>query len=260
MFNLTPAAKNILIINGIIFIFTSGFIIEEFGLRYILSENFEPYQFLTYMWIHAGFGHLFSNMFAVLIFAPILERVWGSRKFFMFYLITGIGAGILYTGINFVESYSLENKVNNYVNQPSPEAFRKLFLDEGKEYYNQIYNFIEDEYSANPNSSKNIDKSINYAYDLLNAKTDIPMVGASGAVFGILLAFAMLFPNMQLMLLIPPIPIKAKYLVLVYGLYELWSEFNRMPGDNVAHLAHLGGMLIAYIILRYWKNKYGTYY
>ena len=260
MFNLTPAAKNILIINGIIFIFTSGFIIEEFGLRYILSENFEPYQFLTYMWIHAGFGHLFSNMFAVLIFAPILERVWGSRKFFLFYLITGIGAGILYTGINFVESYSLENKVNNYVNQPSPEAFRKLFLDEGKEYYNQIYNFIEDEYSANPNSSKNIDKSINYAYDLLNAKTDIPMVGASGAVFGILLAFAMLFPNMQLMLLIPPIPIKAKYLVLVYGLYELWSEFNRMPGDNVAHLAHLGGMLIAYIILRYWKNKYGTYY
>ena len=96
--------------------------------------------------------------------------------------------------------------------------------------------------------------------DLLNAKTDIPMVGASGAVFGILLAFAILFPNMQLMLLIPPIPIKAKYLVLVYGIYELWSEFNRMPGDNVAHLAHLGGMLIAYIILRYWKNKYGTYY
>ena len=69
-----------------------------------------------------------------------------------------------------------------------------------------------------------------------------------------------IFPNMQLMLLIPPVPIKAKYLVLVYGFYEIWSEFNRMPGDNVAHLAHLGGMLIAYIILRYWKNKYGTYY
>jgi len=199
-------------------------------------------------------------MFAVLVFAPILEKVWGSRKFFTFYLITGIGAGILYTGVNFIENYSLENKVNNYINQPSPEAFRKLFLNEGKEYYNQVYNFIEDDYSVNPNSSKNIDKSISYAYDLLNAKTDIPMVGASGAVFGILLAFAMLFPNMQLMLLIPPIPVKAKYLVLFYGLYEIWSEFNRMPGDNVAHLAHLGGMLIAYIILRYWKNKYGTYY
>ncbi len=260
MFNLTPAAKNILILNGIIFIFTSNYIIESFGLRYILSDNFQPYQFLTYMWIHAGFGHLFSNMFAVIVFAPILERVWGSRKFFIFYLITGVGAGVLYTGVNFVENFNLENKILRYVSQPSPEAFRKLFLDEGKEYYNQVYNFIEEEYSTNPTSSKNKDKSIQYAYDLLNAKTDIPMVGASGAVFGILLAFAMLFPNMQLMLLIPPIPIKAKYLVLVYGFYELWSEFNRMPGDNVAHLAHLGGMLIAYIILRYWKNKYGTYY
>ena len=260
MFNLTPAAKNILILNGIIFIFTSNYIIESFGLRYILSENFQPYQFLTYMWIHAGFGHLFSNMFAVIVFAPILERVWGSRKFFIFYLITGVGAGVLYTGVNFVENFNLENKILRYVSQPSPEAFRKLFLDERKEYYNQVYNFIEEEYSTNPTSSKNKDKSIQYAYDLLNAKTDIPMVGASGAVFGILLAFAMLFPNMQLMLLIPPIPIKAKYLVLVYGFYELWSEFNRMPGDNVAHLAHLGGMLIAYIILRYWKNKYGTYY
>ena len=260
MFNLTPAAKNILILNGIIFIFTSNYIIESFGLRYIFSDNFQPYQFLTYMWIHAGFGHLFSNMFAVIVFAPILERVWGSRKFFIFYLITGVGAGVLYTGVNFVENFNLENKILRYVSQPSPDAFRKLFLDEGKEYYNQVYNFIEEEYSINPTSSKNKDKSIQYAYDLLNAKTDIPMVGASGAVFGILLAFAMLFPNMQLMLLIPPIPIKAKYLVLVYGFYELWSEFNRMPGDNVAHLAHLGGMLIAYIILRYWKNKYGTYY
>ena len=85
MFNLTPAAKNILIINGIIFILTSQFFLgNEFGLRYILSDNFKPYQFLTYMWLHAGFGHLFSNMFAVIVFAPILERVWGSRKFFIF--------------------------------------------------------------------------------------------------------------------------------------------------------------------------------
>ena len=84
MFNLTPAAKNILIINGIIFLFTGGYIIEEFGLRYLLSDNFKPYQFLTYMWIHAGFGHLFSNMFAVLVFAPILEREFGDLKIFYF--------------------------------------------------------------------------------------------------------------------------------------------------------------------------------
>ena len=90
MFNLTPTAKNILIINVIIFFLTSNYIIEEFGLRYLLSENFKPYQILSYMWIHAGFGHLFSNMFAVLVFAPILERVWGSRKFFIFYYFINI--------------------------------------------------------------------------------------------------------------------------------------------------------------------------
>ena len=259
MFNLTPAAKNILIINGIIFILTSGFIIESFGLRYILSDNFKPYQFLTYMWIHAGFGHLFSNMFYVIIFAPILERVWGSRKFFIFYLVTGVGAGILYSGVNFFENYSLETKVKTYQQNPNPENFRKFILENSKEYYNQLYDFISG-YSENPNNEEYIRESISISNTILKNNNDIPMVGASGAVFGILLAFAMLFPNMQLMLLIPPIPIKAKYLVLVYGFYEIWSEFNRMPGDNVAHLAHLGGMLIAYIILRYWKNKYGTYY
>lgn len=259
MFNLTPAAKNILIINGIIFLFTTGYVIEWFGLRYILSPEFKPYQFLTYMWIHAGIGHIFSNMFAVLVFGPILERVWGSRKFFIFYLITGVGAGVLYSGVNFIENFNLENKVMRYTSQPSPESFRKLILDESKEYYNQLYDFISG-YSENPSNEEYIKESISISNTILRNNNDIPMVGASGAVFGILLAFAMLFPNMQLMLLIPPIPIKAKYLVLVYGFYEIWSEFNRMPGDNVAHLAHLGGMLIAYIILRYWKNKYGTYY
>tara|TARA_Y100000590_G_scaffold250300_1_gene281178 strand:- start:53 stop:832 length:780 start_codon:yes stop_codon:yes gene_type:complete len=259
MFNLTPAAKNILIINVIIFFLTSNYVIEEFGLRYLLSENFRPYQILTYMWIHAGFGHLFSNMFAVLVFAPILERVWGSRKFFIFYLITGVGAGILYSGVNFFENYSLENKVRTYQQNPSPDSFRKFILNNSKEYYNQLYDFIN-EFSENPNSDIYINESIVITETILKNNNDIPMIGASGAVFGILLAFAMLFPNMQLMLLIPPIPIKAKYLVLVYGLYEIWSEFNRMPGDNVAHLAHLSGMLIAYIILRYWKKKYGTYY
>ena len=259
MFNLTPAAKNILIINGVIFLLTGGYIIEEFGLRYILSDNFKPYQFLTYMWIHAGFGHLFSNMFAVIVFAPILEKVWGSRKFFTFYLITGIGAGILYSGVNFYENYSLELEVRSYQSNPNPDSFRKFILDNSKEYYNQLYDFISG-YTDNPSDKGYIKESIDITNTILRSNNDVPMVGASGAVFGILLAFAMLFPNMQLMLLIPPIPIKAKYLVLVYGLYEIWSEFNRMPGDNVAHLAHLGGMLIGYVILRYWKNKYGTYY
>ena len=263
MFQLTPAAKNILIINGIIFILSDfvglrSYIIESFGMRYFHSENFQPYQILTYMWVHGGFGHLFSNMFSVLIFAPILERVWGSKKFLIYYLATGIGAGVLYSGINYYENYSFEVKVKSYEQNPSPESFRKLVLNNSSEYYNQLYDFI-DSYEQNPSNS-NDNLSIAYANDLLKVKSDVPMVGASGAVFGILLAFAMLFPNMELMLLFFPIPVKAKYLVLVYGIYELWSEINRMPGDNVAHFAHLGGMLIGYLILKYWKRKYGTFY
>jgi len=263
MFQLTPAAKNILIINGIIFILSDfiglrSYIIENFGMRYFHSENFQPYQILTYMWVHGGFGHLFGNMFSVLVFAPILERVWGSKKFLIYYLITGIGAGILYSGINYYENYSFEIKVKSYEQNPSPESFRKLVLNNSSEYYNQLYDFI-DSYEQNPSNS-NDNLSIAYANDLLKVKSDVPMVGASGAVFGILLAFAMLFPNMELMLLFFPIPVKAKYLVLVYGIYELWSEINRMPGDNVAHFAHLGGMLIGYLILKYWKRKYGTFY
>ena len=263
MFHLTPAAKNILIINGIIFILSDfvglrSYIIESFGMRYFHSENFQPYQILTYMWVHGGFGHLFSNMFSVLIFAPILEKVWGSKKFLIYYLATGIGAGILYSGINYYENYSFEVKVKSYEQNPSPESFRKLVLNNSSEYYNQLYDFI-DSYEQNPSSS-NDNLSIAYANDLLKVKSDVPMVGASGAVFGILLAFAMLFPNMELMLLFLPIPVKAKYVVLVYGIYELWSEINRMPGDNVAHFAHLGGMLIGYLILKYWKRKYGTFY
>jgi len=263
MFQLTPAAKNILIINGIIFILSDfvglrSYIIENFGMRYFHSENFQPYQILTYMWVHGGFGHLFSNMFSVLIFAPILEKVWGSKKFLIYYLATGIGAGILYSGINYYENYSFEVKVKSYEQNPSPESFRKLVLNNSSEYYSQLYDFI-DSYEQNPSSS-NDNLSIAYANDLLKVKSDVPMVGASGAVFGILLAFAMLFPNMELMLLFLPIPVKAKYVVLVYGIYELWSEINRMPGDNVAHFAHLGGMLIGYLILKYWKRKYGTFY
>jgi len=263
MFQLTPAAKNILIINGIIFILSDfiglrSYIIENFGMRYFHSENFQPYQILTYMWVHGGFGHLFGNMFSVLVFAPILERVWGSKKFLIYYLITGIGAGILYSGINYYENYSFEIKVKSYEQNPSPESFRKLVLNNSSEYYNQLYDFI-DSYEQNPSNS-NDNLSIAYANDLLKVKSDVPMVGAAGAVFGILLAFAMLFPNMELMLLFFPIPVKAKYVVLVYGIYELWSEINRMPGDNVAHFAHLGGMLIGYLILKYWKRKYGTFY
>ena len=117
-----------------------------------------------------------------------------------------------------------------------------------------------DKYYDDASNSSYIEQSVTVVNQIYEDLSNIPMVGASGAVFGILLAFAMLFPNTELLLLIPPMPVKAKYLVLFYGLYELYSEINRSTGDNVAHLAHLSGMLIAYILLKYWQQKRGNYY
>ena len=119
---------------------------------------------------------------------------------------------------------------------------------------------FSDEYYDNPDDSYYKNQALSIVQTMYDSRTNIPMVGASGAVFGILMAFGMLFPNTVLMLLFPPIPIKAKYLVFFYGMYELYSEIARSPGDNVAHLAHLSGMLIAFILLKYWQNKSNRFY
>lgn len=264
MMRITPMVKNILIINVGIFIihaFLSLPLEQLLGLRVIFAEEFAPFQFLTYMWIHGGFGHLLGNMFAVFIFGPMLEQVWGSKRFLTFYLICGIGAGVLYGAADFVETLPLKNDKEAYLEDPNPDAF-SLFIVEHKSPRYNLSGLAEfsDNYYDHPNDVGYKSQAIQVVKGIYSDLTNIPMVGASGAVFGILLAFAMLFPNTELFLLFPPIPIKAKYLVLFYGLYELYSEFSRTSGDNVAHLAHLGGMLIAYILLKIWQKDNGRFY
>lgn len=262
---LTPVAKNILIINVAILLLTSMMrldLAEWFGLRVVYSTEFAPYQFLTYMWLHGGTWHLIGNMIAVLVFAPMLETVWGSKRFLTFYLICGIGAGLLYGTADAIEKLPLKNEIESYIENPSPEDFYSLVIKAksvgltkgGINYLSELY----DNYSKNPAYRE---QTISEARGLYNAViTRGNMIGASGAVFGILFAFAFLFPNTELFLLFPPIPIKAKYLVFFYAMYELYSEFNRTPGDNVAHLAHLGGMVIAFILLKFWKNDTKRFY
>ncbi len=259
MFRLTPMVKNILLINVGIF-FLQSFIpinfIDLFGLRYIFAQKFAPYQFVTYMWIHGGFGHLLGNMFAVFIFGPILERLWGGKKFLTFYLITGIGAGILFGAVDFIEKRQLEKDRQAFLNNPNPDNFNLFILEHRSQGFNLngLADYSDDFYEY-PENSQYIDQSVAIVNEIYNDLCNIPMVGASGAVFGILMAFGMLFPNMELLLLFPPIPIKAKYLVLFYGLFELYAEFSRMPGDNVAHFAHLGGMIIAFVLIKYWRQN-----
>lgn len=262
MFNLTPMVKNILLINVVVFLlsnFMSFDLVSILGLRYIFAESFRPFQFFSYMWMHGGFWHLFSNMFAVLIFGPMLERMWGPTKLLAFYLITGIGAGVLYAGVNFYEVRQVQNAAEMYVQSPNPELFNEFVVEHGSHFYNRLYDFINT-YAANPENAKYIAESKALAMQVYETKANIPMVGASGAVFGILMAFGMMFPNTVLYLLFPPIPVKAKYLVMFYGAYEIYSEINRSAGDNVAHFAHLSGMLIAFLLLKYWQNKSGNYY
>lgn len=259
---LTPIVKNLLIINVAIFLLQSFVEIDFvniFGLHYIKSDLFRPYQFLSHIFIHGGWGHIFSNMFAVFIFAPMLERVWGSHRFLAFYLITGLGAGLLYSAVTYYEVSTLESQVTSYIEAPTPEKFDTFILENAEFAYQRLSTFI-DEYYDNPGAPSYINESKQYVTQLLERKEDVPMVGASGAVFGILMAFGLLFPNTELFLLFFPFPIKAKYFVLFYGLYELYTGFERVPGDNVAHFAHLGGMLFAYILIKIWGNKYNSFY
>jgi membrane associated rhomboid family serine protease len=260
MFNrITPVVKNILLVNVGIFLIQSFLklpLSDIFGLRVVFADDFAPYQFLTYMWIHGNFGHLLGNMFAVFIFGPILEQVWGPKRFFTFYLITGIGAAAIFGLADFAEKYPMKKDADSYLANPNPDDFSLFIVDHKSVRYNvAVLADFADEFYDHPTDKEYIAQSREIVKVMYTQTANVPMIGASGAVFGILMAFAMLFPNMQLMLLFPPIPIRAKYLVFFYAMFEIYSEINRSAGDNVAHLAHIGGMLIAFILLKFFWHK-----
>ncbi|WP_286756295.1 MULTISPECIES: rhomboid family intramembrane serine protease [Roseivirga] len=261
---LTPLVKNLLIINIGIALIQGFFKIDlgdYFGLYYISAPEFKPFQFVTYMFLHSteSIMHIFGNMFALFIFGPLLEQFLGAKKFLILYMVTGIGAGLFYTAVNYVEVSAVHRDVNAYILNPNPDDFNRLLIDHGDNLNPQIYEFVDD-YSRNPNSQQLERQSVSLAEQLYRLYGQYNMVGASGAVFGILAAFALFFPNTELFLLFIPFPIKAKYLVTVYILYEVFAELQRAPGDNVAHLAHIGGALIAFFMVRYWKKQRRDFY
>lgn len=258
----TPVVKNLLIVNIVIFAGASFMhldLVDLMGLRYIFADEFMPHQFITYMFMHGGWGHLFGNMFALFVFGPMLERFWGPKKFFSFYMITGVGAGILYAMVNFYEVNQVQRAAESYMANPDYESFNTFMAEHASNYYNNVYDFI-DRFGNQQNSAQYLEESKNVVRQIYQGVANVPMIGASGAVFGILMAFGLLFPNTELMLLIPPMPVKAKYLVAFYGLYEIYAELQRNPGDNVAHWAHLGGMLIAFILIKIWRGKRDSFY
>lgn len=221
MNNLPTVTKNLLIINvlcffGMLVAKRYGIDVENLlGLHFFLASDFNLSQLISYMFMHANFQHIFFNMFAVWMFGRVLEQVWGPRRFLTYYLICGIGAGLIQELVQYLE-----------------------------------YAFILSNYDS---VNLGIAGGIIPMEEYLNMMTT---VGASGAVYGILLAFGMLFPNSQMFIFPLPFPIKAKYFVIGYAVLELFLGLG--GGDGVAHFAHLGGMLFGLILIIYWRKKNGN--
>lgn len=240
-FSLLPlVVKNLLIINGLFFLTALVLqtqlnydLSDKLGLHYPLSDDFQPWQLVSYMFMHGSFMHLFFNMFALWMFGNTLENHWGPKKFLIYYMVTGIGAGIIQIIVTHFRLMSLYSEI-------SAEDLN-MVLNQGAEILQRGQNYSE------PVAGK-----INL---LVNSVT----VGASGAVFGILLAFGMLFPN-TLLYIYFAIPIKAKWFVILYGAVELYSGIANNQGDNVAHFAHLGGMLFGFILIKFWQKRSNTFY
>ncbi len=267
MFRLTPVVKNLLIINVVVFLLQNLVTAIDFtsllAMHKIGSDGFRPYQLFTYMFVHGGLGHIFFNMLGLAFLGPLLEQFWGPKRFLIFYLVTGIGAGVLFAGIEYYRTSQVEEQVQHYISDPSPARFAS-FVDEYNnrlrpQYRQEIIQFLE-YYGSHEEDPNTVETSKKYVNLLLQASKAGIMLGASGAVYGILMAFGLLFPNTKLMLLFPPIPVKAKYLVLALGAYAIYAGFSRSEGDTVAHFAHLGGMIFAFIMIQIWKGQHNKFY
>lgn len=249
-----PIVKNLLIINVVMFLIQmimpnsiDNMITNYLGLHYFGSQLFAPYQIVTHIFLHANIAHLFSNMFALWMFGRILEDQIGSQRFLIYYSVCGIGAALLHSGVVAWEMWDIKDSVATFLANPTPGMFDALVIDN---FPASISDDFLNSWYANPDSQQHINSAVVAARDLLSKSANTVTVGASGAVFGILLAFGYLHPNDRIMLLIPPIPMKAKYFVMGYAVVELMLGLT--DNGNIAHFAHLGGMIFGYIMLRYW--------
>jgi len=265
---LTPVVKNLLIINALFFLATYSLgktfninLYDSLGLRYFGADNFMPYQFITYMFMHGGFMHIFFNMFALYMFGNVLEQVWGPKRFLFYYFFTGIGAAVLHYAVFYFQMQPTLSAINDFLAQPTNEGLH-IFLK--SEHFQMVshklygaYQVFTESYNAQILAYPDIalENGIEfisfYKKEFINAPN---VVGASGAVFGILLAFGMLFPNTMLYVYFA-IPIKAKYFVMIYGAIELYLGISNSGGSNIAHFAHLGGMLFGFILIKLWNKS-----
>lgn len=258
---LPPVVKNLLIINGLFFVATillepRGISLDKlFGLHYVEAPDFKIWQIFTYMFMHGNFGHLFFNMFSLWMFGAAIENLWGSKRFIIYYLITGIGAAIIHYVVIYFQIYQDIALFNVFLENPNLDNYRNLaelvHSDRIKPVLENNLRVLQ----ANPASLNELSlATVNIKDSFLNS---FNVIGASGSVFGILLAFGMLFPNAMLYIYFF-LPIKAKWFVIIYGVLELVFGVTG-TNDGVAHFAHLGGMLFGLILILFWKKKRTLY-
>jgi membrane associated rhomboid family serine protease len=235
--NLPEVVKNLLIINVLMFLGIQVFpeYRELLALHNMGSEYFMPHQLVTHIFMHGSFAHLLFNMFALGMFGSTLEKVWGGKKFLIVYFVSAVGALLLQLLFNY---YNYSSALAAY-SDSEIEQIKSIVsvLDFSAQYPSYLIPGIEAEYYNN-----------------------IGMVGASGAIMGLLAAFAYLFPNTELMLIFLPIPIKAKFFIPFYMLVELFLGVNRFEWDNIAHFAHLGGAIAGFILVYFWNKKRDSFY
>lgn len=249
---LTPIVKNLLIVNGLVFLaqvtFQNKFPIDEwFAQHHFLSKDFRPHQLLTYMFMHGSFSHILFNMLGLYMFGTKLEMVWGPRRFLTFYIICGIGAGLISGLATLVETYPVISDLNFLQEHASAKNYNALLSK-----YDWIREGINPQFTAlvnsNPTDPGIIKDIFRAAGELKEAATRGQMVGASGCIFGLLAGIAYLFPN-DIISIYFLFPIKMKWFALIYGGIELWSAIQNNPQDPVAHVAHLGGGLVGFLMV-----------
>ena len=248
--NIPQVTKNLLLLNILMFVLT--FVFQQqgvdlgtlLGAHYVNSPLFRPYQIVSYFFMHADVFHIFFNMFALVMFGGFLERLWGPKRYFILYVSAAIGAFALYNAIGVYEIMecrkALPAELVSAVDGIMSSGSSRIGI------LNSINEYL------------NLHPGLDFEMSTLSTyfeKTTTPMVGASGSIFGIMAAFAILFPNTELQLMFIPVPIKAKFLIGGYFVYEVYSSIYQSQGDNVAHLAHVGGAVVGAALVLLWRRK-----
>ncbi len=263
-----PVIKNLIIINCLMLFAATqidmkydNWFTNTFGLFSFESKNFKPWQIITHMFMHFDLQHLLFNMFGLWFFGRKLEILWGGKRFLGFYFFAGLGATILSISIAVITNQLLVSDVSFFVNQPTVEHFAKFLSKHApiEKISSQVFQTL-DEWRNDPTNPSFGEFAVQYVNMVKNHIPITLTMGASGAVFGVLAAFGYLFPNTEMLTLIP-IPIKAKYLLLGYAIAEIYLGFKNFAGDNVAHWAHIGGALFGFLLVYYWnKTNRKTFY